>query len=77
MALVAELADLEADDGSMPDTEDTRLAASGPRAAAMAGAIAPARRPAARMRAHRLDGAVVAVLIGWALAGAATALGWL
>jgi hypothetical protein len=77
MALIAELADLEPDDGSLPDTEDTRLAASGPRAAAMAGAIAPVPRPAARLRAHRLNGAVVAVLLGWALAGLATALGWL
>jgi hypothetical protein len=77
VAVVAELADLEPDDRALPDTEDTRLAASGPRAAAMAGAIAPMRRPAARLRAHRLDGAAVAVLIGWAVAGAATALGWL
>lgn len=78
VALVAELADLEADDASAPDTEDTRLAASGPRAAAMSGAIAPAvRRPAARLRAHRLEGAIVAALLGWAVAGGLTALGWL
>ena len=52
--------------------------ASGPRVDAMAGLIAPVlRTSSARLRTHRLEGAVVAVVLAWAAVGAMTALGWL
>ena len=76
--MVAELAGLEDEAESSAETEDTRLAASGTRVDAMTGAIAPVvRRHSARLRAHRLEGAVVAVVLAWAITGGLTAIGWL
>ena len=82
--LVAELSGLDALDGldgaaePPPAQEDMRLAASGPRVDAMAGLIAPVlRTPSARLRTHRLEGAVVAVAMAWAAIGLLTAFGWL
>lgn len=78
MSMVAELAGLEDEREVSPETEDTRLAASGTRVDAMAGAIAPiARRHSARLRTHRLEGSVVAVVFAWAIVGGLTAVGWL
>jgi hypothetical protein len=81
MTLVAELSGLDDADPvaePAPVLEDMRLAASGPRVDAMAGLIAPVlRTPSARLRAHRLEGAVVAVVVAWGAVGGMSALGWL
>lgn len=76
MTIVAELADLEPEDATY-DSEDTRMGASGLRVGTTAGMIAPVlRHRAARLRTHRLEGSVVAVLLAWAAVGGLTALGW-
>lgn len=78
MSLFAFLADPDAEADAAPDDDSLRLAASGTRVGATAGLIAPVvRRPAARLRAHRLEGAVLAVVAAWAIAGGLTAIGWL
>jgi hypothetical protein len=55
-----------------------RLAASGPRTEALAGVLSPGahRRRSVRLRAHRLEGAVFAVVAGWVVLGLLTLVGW-